>query len=255
MQGFNASQRVYSKSISPINIGGFPGAQPIFEIPVGHYIGRGFKTAQEVKWTVRARDYALDTTGYENAGHVNGAIGWGAITERRPDFCYGDPISGIESNRPAFAMHVMPATIEAENYDYSPVDGAGRTYHDLTSTNSGGQYRLHDGVDITTCSDGGYALTALEDGEWVTYTVAVPATTTYDISIRYAAAAAGGKIKFSFGGTDKTGEVLVPYGASGSTGLTDWQDATEARVGNGGMLLIDIPMDSGQTNQFYQLET
>jgi len=83
MQGFNASQRVYSKSISPINIGGFPGALPIFELSLAHYSGRGLKTDEEVKWITRARDVAFEEAGYETAGHVNNALGWGALTKRR----------------------------------------------------------------------------------------------------------------------------------------------------------------------------
>ncbi|MDF7805982.1 carbohydrate-binding protein [Pontiellaceae bacterium B12219] len=219
MQGFNASQRVYSKAISPINIGGFSGDQPIFETPVGHYLGRGFKTEDEVKWTVRARDYALEATGYENAGHVNGAIGWGALTERRPDYCYGDPISGIESNVPNFAMHQFPGTLEAELYDYSPVSGEGRTFHDKSVGNAGGVFRTDGDVDIAVCSEGGYALTDLEDGEWVSYTVNVAEAGKYSIKIRYAGTAAGA-IRFSFNGQDVTGNVILPTTGNSTNWVT-----------------------------------
>jgi len=69
-------------------------------------------------------------------------------------------------------MHVLPGTIEAENYDFFPINGQGRTYHDLSTGNSGGQYR-NDGVDIGAVSTGGYALTDLDNGEWFTYTVSM----------------------------------------------------------------------------------
>lgn len=217
MEGFNASQRVYSKAISPINVGGFPGSQPIFEIPVGHYIGRGIKTAEEVKWTVRARDYALATTGYEDAGHVNGAVGWGALTERRVELCYGDPINGFSGDLPVFEMSVLPGTIEAEHYDYSPVDGEGRTYHDTTTTNSGGAYRVSDGVDISVCSEGGYQLTEIEVGEWVSYTVSVEDAGMYQLAVRYAAAE-DVAIRVEFAGSDLTGDVTLPS----TGGATNW---------------------------------
>ncbi|MEN8663023.1 MAG: carbohydrate-binding protein [Lentimonas sp.] len=217
IEGFNASQRVYTKAISPINVGGFPGSQPIFELPVGHYLGRGLKTAEEVKWTVRARDYAQATTGYENAGHVNGAVGWGALTESRADYCYGDPINGFSNDLPVFEMSVLPGTIEAENYDYSPVDGEGRTYHDTTATNSGGAYRVADGVDISACSEGGYQLTEIEDGEWVSYTVSVEDAGAYQLAVRYAAAE-DVTIRFEFAGSDVTGNVTLPS----TGGATNW---------------------------------
>jgi len=228
IQRLDRTARWYSKAIDPTSVGGFPDVRPVFEMPIAHYLGRGLKTAAEVKWITRARDKAIELSGYEVAGWSNDGIGWGALTFRRPDYCYGDPISGFASGLPVYAMNMLPGTIEAENYDYFSVNGEGHTYHDLTATNAGGQYRLSEGVDVTTCSEGGYALTSLEAGEWMTYTVAVPSTALYDLSIRYAAAQAGGKIQFSFGGTDQTGEVPVPFGSPHSTGLDDWKTFTVA---------------------------
>ena len=72
-------------------------------------------------------------------------------------------MKGFTSGVPQFGMHVLPGTIEAENYDYFPIDGEGKTYHDMTTSNSGGQYR-DDGVDINTISTNNYALT--DHGQW-----------------------------------------------------------------------------------------
>ncbi|WP_282124799.1 carbohydrate-binding protein, partial [Algibacter mikhailovii] len=124
----------------------------------------------------------------------------------------------------------------AENFDYSPVSGVDRIYHDLSSSNSGGVYRTDESVDITTCSEGGYALTDIQEGEWITYTVNVPSNGTYDIGIRYASTNANGKIKFNFSGLDVTSEVTVPFGGVNSTGLTDWKDL---KVGTA------IPLEKG----------
>jgi hypothetical protein len=223
LEGFDRTCRWYSKAISTDGAGEiFSGQRPVFEMPLAHYYGRGLKTAEEVKWLWRARDLAIDESGYEVAGWSNDAIGWGGLSARRPAYCYGDPIRGFTtSNVPDYAMNQLPGTIEAENYDYFTISGEGRTYHDLSATNSGQVYRSED-VDIAVCSEGGYALTDLEDGEWVTYTVSVPATGTYDLSIRYAASASGGKISCSVGGTDVTGEVAVPASSG------EWQDLTLA---------------------------
>ncbi len=228
-EGFDRTGRWFSKAISPTSVGGFPNDRPVFEMPVAHYLGRGIKTADQVKWIKRARDIAIEKSGYEVAGWTNDAIGWGALTARRPDGCFGDPISGIDTHGlPIYAMNVVPCTIEAENFDNFAVKGEGHTYHDLSSSNSGGQYRTTDDVDIDACSEGGYMITSLENGEWLTYTVYTPATALYNLKIRYASSNGNGKIQFSFGGENKTAEVAVPFGAPNSTGLNDWKDLTLA---------------------------
>ncbi|WP_378174147.1 carbohydrate-binding protein [Aquimarina sp. SS2-1] len=222
LQGFDRTERWYSKSISPDGIGGFTKNRPNWEMSVGHYIGRGFKSEDEAKWTLRARDKSIEIDGYEQAGWTNDALGWGGLTYRRPSGCYGDPISGFTNGLPNYNMNVLPMMIEAENYDYSPVIGDGRTYKDVSNGNSGNQYRTDENVDIQNRTGGGYNIGWIATGEWLTYTVYVPETTTYDISINYAAINASGKIRFEFGGSDKTGEVTLP-----STGGTQiWNDLT-----------------------------
>lgn len=228
IQRLDRTARWFSKAISPDGVGGFPNVRPIFEMPLAHYQGRGLKTDAEVKWIERARDVAIEESGYEVGGWSNDGIGWGALTFRRPDHCHGDPISGFSSGLPVYAMNVLPGTIEAENYDHFTTSGEGLTYHDLTATNTGGEYRAPDGVDVAACSEGGHALTSLEADEWLSYTVAVPSAGGYDISIRYASSQAGGRIKFAFGGVDKTGEVAIPFGAPDSAGATDWKTLTVA---------------------------
>ncbi|WP_220763903.1 carbohydrate-binding protein [Flavobacterium sp. UMI-01] len=197
-----------------------------WELPIAHYIGRGLNNPEDAKWTIRARDYSIVANGRYETGPSGGAyVGFGGLSFRRPDYCFGDPIRGFDSSGlPNYAMNVLPMTIEAENFDYFVTDGENRTYYDTTPVNSGGTYRLNEHVDIKACSEGGNAITNIASGEWLTYTVSVPSNGTYDIAIRYAAANGNGKIKFNFGGTDVTTEVAVPFGASHSTSLTDWKD-------------------------------
>ena len=59
----------------------------------------------------------------------------------------------------------------------------------------------------------------------MTYTAYVPTTGTYNISVRYSGNSADGKIKFSFGGNDKTGKVALPSTA----GWQNWSDYTVAQ--------------------------
>ncbi|XMO85385.1 DNRLRE domain-containing protein [Algibacter sp. AS12] len=231
IQQFDRTGRWYSKAISPIGIGEFSGIRTVFEMPVAHYIGRGIKTEDEAKWTMRARDKSIEISGYEKAGWTNDAIGWGGLTARRPAFCYGDPISGFETNGlPAYNMNFAETTIEAENFDYDPIqNGEGRAYHDLSVLNTGGAYRTFDGVDVEAAVGGGYHITSIESGEWLTYTISVAERAMYSIDVNYAASQAGGTMKFSFGGEEKTGDLEVPFGAPNSTSDSDWKTYTIAK--------------------------
>jgi len=228
--GFDRTGRWYSKAISPDGRGEFAGIREVFEMPVAHYIGRGIKTEAEAKWTLRARDKAIDLNGYEKAGWTNDAIGWGGLTARRPAYCYGDPISGFEANGlPIYNMNFAETTIEAEHFDYDPLqNGEGRVYHDLSASNTGGAYRTFDAVDMDTNTDGGYHITSIEPGEWLTYTISVPERATYKIDVNYAASQAGATMKFSFGGEEKTGDLVVPFGSPNSTSASDWKTVTIA---------------------------
>ncbi|RED98373.1 galactose-binding domain-containing protein [Marinoscillum furvescens] len=196
--------------------------QDTWELPIAHYVGRGLRSEEDAKWTIRARDYSIVANGRYETGPSGGAyVGFGGLSFHRPKGCYGDPIKGFDvAGLPVYAMHTIPTTIEAEHYDYFVTDGEGRTYHDLTTENSGGIYRTDEGVDLEVSSDGGYNITDFEMGEYLTYTVSAPGPGTYAIKVRYAAENADGKINFAFDGEDATGNVTLP--ATGS--LDTWLD-------------------------------
>ncbi len=104
---------------------------------------------------------------------------------------------------------LLPARIQAEDYD---LGGQGVAYNDLDSGNSGGQYRPAEGVDIEACTDsgGGHNVGWVNAGEWLEYTVDVPAAGPYVIDVRVASASTGGALHVEFNGTDVTGSMAVP---------------------------------------------
>ncbi|WP_372752099.1 carbohydrate-binding protein [Mariniflexile sp.] len=224
--------------------------QPVYEMNLGHYKDRLGLPRDNYKWLQRGFDYLTTQSGVEGEGTVTDHPGYGGLKFRRVS--PGDPISGFDGNGlPQYKMNALPMTVEAENYDYFVLSGEGRVYSDNATGNSGNQYRTDENVDIEVCSEGGYNITDIESGEWLTYTVNVPSNGTYDISIRYAAANANGKIKFNFGGEDVTSDVSVPFGAPNSTSLTDWQNF---KVGNAvtltkGVQAVKI-LFSGASNAF-----
>ncbi|MDF7799309.1 carbohydrate-binding protein [Pontiellaceae bacterium B1224] len=205
---------------------------PMYEMNLAHYRDRIGVSSNDTKWLERGLDLLIAEDGFEGEGTPWDHPSWGGLTFRRVS--PGDPIRGFVGDTPDFAMNELPMTIEAENYDYFALDGEGRTYHDLSAGNSGGEYRLADAVDIATCSEGGYALTDLENGEWFSYTISVPEKGKYSFDVRYAADAEGG-IRLAVAGSDITGNVILP--ATG--GSSDW---ATARVTQG--ILLDEGVQS-----------
>ena len=109
----------------------------------------------------------------------------------------------------------LPGTIQVEDFDQGAAEVA---YHDLSSGNSGGDYRATD-VDIEACNEGGFSIGWVEPGEWLKYTVNVAQAGTYTLEFRVASPFAGSSFHIDVNGVDRTGPITVPF-----TG--DWQTWT-----------------------------
>ena len=111
--------------------------------------------------------------------------------------------------------------IEAENYDEG---GEGIAYHDSDEKNHGGEFR-DDGVDIERTADGdGHNVGWVEDGEWLEYTITLPAG-TYDFEAQVATWASGMQLRVSLDGTE-LGVVDLPE----TGGYQSWETATLSGV-------------------------
>jgi beta-glucanase (GH16 family) len=120
---------------------------------------------------------------------------------------------------------VIPARIEAENYD---VGGATFAYFDTEGANIGGQYRLQEGVDIEVCSEGGHNVGWFRPNEWIEYSVDAPRAGRYEMRIRVATQTAGCAFRVSANGADLAPSTFVQTTAS-------WQTYRTQRV------LVDLP--------------
>jgi hypothetical protein len=118
------------------------------------------------------------------------------------------------------AQLALPGTLQAEDFDNG---GQGVAYHDQSAGNEGGEYRVSD-VDIAPAADtgSGYTLGWVGAGEWLTYTVYVGASGSYDLDVRVASAGLGGTFHIEVNGVDVTGPLTVP-----NTG--GWQSWTTLR--------------------------
>jgi hypothetical protein len=217
IQRLDRTGRWFSKQMNPhfendfdtVSRGDFPGKRPVFEQPLAHYQVRMGLDADATLWTERGRDVAIEQGGLEGVGFSLDHPGWGALTFRRPTWAAGDPISGFDQGVPLFAVTELPGTVAAVHYDHFPMSGEGRTYHDTSSGNSGAPYRSDD-VDIACGSDDAYVVAELEASEWLSYTVYVPTTADYSLTLRYAAMSDGGSVSLASAGESVTEDVPLP---------------------------------------------
>ena len=146
-----------------------------------------------------------------------------------------------ELKQEAFKPHNIPGTIEAEDYDLGcPRDA----YHDLEDINQGGKYRPDEGVDIDTCSAGGYALGWTVKGEWLVYTVTVSKSSSYKVSFYTATTSDNAKLHLECDDANITGSVLIPN----TTGYQNWEITNKTIELEAGKHLLKIVIDAGPLN-------
>ena len=134
----------------------------------------------------------------------------------------GGTTSGGTSSAPTSTPYTgtavsLPASIAAVNFDKG---GQGLAYNDLSSTNLGGLYRTSEAVDIYASGDtasGPYQVANFQSGEWLKYTVNLPANGNYDLGIRAANNGSTGAFHIEVDGVNVTGTVSVPKTGSWTT--------------------------------------
>jgi len=176
----------------------------------------------------------------------NGATGGvGNINYIRVGVPGGSPYGGVPVS--------LPGLIEAENFDEG---GAGVSYVDSSTTNSGGKYRS-TGVDIGASSDsgGGYYVGWTAAGEWLNYTVTVATAGTYDVDVRVASGGAGGKFHIEVNGADKTGTLTVPNTGGWQTWTTIIKTGIVLSAGSQSVrLVMDTNGSTGAVGNFNWLQ-
>ena len=107
----------------------------------------------------------------------------------------------------AYKPNTIPGILEAENFD----NGCpGDAYFDRDEPNTGRQYRMDQGVDIETCTAGGFDVCRTNPGEWMAYTVNIAKAGNYEVGFRIACTSDNGRLHLECDGTDKTGNVITP---------------------------------------------
>jgi hypothetical protein len=140
-----------------------------------------------------------------------------------------------------------PGTIQAVHYN---TGGEGVGYHDLTPGNTGRRAFRNDSVDVSTCSEGGFAISDNQAGEWYKYNINVKSTGLYHAGFRYAAADATSQIRIWQGDTDLTGIVTLPS----TGGASNWRTFTLKGLAlTAGFQTLRVEIVSGGVH-FYEIE-
>lgn len=149
-----------------------------------------------VKWIVADTSIAEIDAGGVVTGKKEGNTFVVAVSyadQSITDTCFIKVIPCVRTAWENAPVH-LPGRIEAENFDI----GCGvEAYYDKDASNNGGKYRT-EGVDIETCSEGGYNIGWVEKDEWMEYTVDVDSACDYVAEFRVAAQSAQGAVELFF---------------------------------------------------------
>jgi len=157
-----------------------------------------------------------------------------------------------QQNPYGVSVPVLPAQIEAENFD---TGGEGVAYYNTTVGNPGGVYRTNVDVGIEPCTDtgGGYDVSYVNPGEWLEYTVNTPdPEAIYSLSVRVASGSGGGQLRLRLDGA-VLGTVNIPN----TGGWQNWQTISLPNVpitGNTGSRALRVEViNSGFNLNWIQL--
>jgi alpha-L-fucosidase len=146
-----------------------------------------------------------------------------------------------EMKQEAYKHHSIPGIIEAEDYDKGC---PGDAYFDSDDINQGRYYRPDEGVDIDTCSEGGYTVGWTQAGEWIDYTVDVSKSATYNVAFYIATPYDSGKLHLECDGENKTGIISIPN----TNGFQSWKVVNKKIKLEAGRHILKIVIDAGPLN-------
>ena len=129
----------------------------------------------------------------------------------------------------------IPGTLDAVKFDRG---GEGIGYHDATATNSGGEFRPDEGVDIRispNALDGTDVVSDFETGEWLAYTIDVATPGNYELWLRASSAFDASAFHVEINGSNVTGAVAVPN--TGNWDTFQWVGGKTLFLGTGRQVL------------------
>lgn len=127
--------------------------------------------------------------------------------------CLGLPgLAGAAEPQAPYGSNTFPGAIRAYDFDQG---GEGVAYHDLDPATGTQTYRPTEGVDIGVRGSGNLEVRGAP-GEWLEYTVTVPQTGRYELSLSYSMASGSGSVSLSVDGAAAVPVALVGTGGHGT---------------------------------------
>jgi hypothetical protein len=153
---------------------------------------------------------------------------------------------GVSTTESAYGgiIQTIPGQILAYDFDNG---GQGVAYNDNDATNNGNKYRLSEGVDIESSSEGIYDIGWTNSNEWMKYTVNVTKTGTYTLQGRTASSGSGQTYRVEMDGTT-IGTISVPTTGGTQTWATG---STSVTISSTGQHTLRIFLISGGFNLEY----
>ncbi|MCB9782944.1 MAG: family 16 glycosylhydrolase [Candidatus Omnitrophica bacterium] len=218
---------------SPAEGAEIPGDEPVvFQVDASDPEGRmervDFHSEEELIGTATKAPYAYEWDAPDGCHKVkvravdaDGFVNWTRLKIVKGKGCPPGPYH----LKPA----LVPGRIEAEDFDIGP---PGEAYSDYDAINHGAAYRDDVQVDIQDCSEGGFDIGWIIDGEWLKYTVEVEEPGKYDIIARTGSPEGSGRFYMEFDGIRKTRILSTP-----NTG--EWQKYTD-------VIAKDVELSAGE---------
>ena len=115
----------------------------------------------------------------------------------------------------------IPGIIQAEDFNDC---GEGISYHDSDTSNTGNAYRWNVGVDIETCSEGGFNINDIQKGEWLAYSINVDSSGTYCLEAHIASESSDKTFHIEIDDVNISGDIIVPNAGD----MQSWQSVIVA---------------------------
>ena len=147
---------------------------------------------------------------------------------------------GSATNTPYYGIAApLPSTLQFANYDFG---GPNVSYHAGT-TNTGGQYRPSEGVDIVASTNGSYDVVALS-GQWFDYTVNIGKSGSYTALFTLGASKSASMHIVDETNKNVSGAISIP--ATG--GQQKYEIVQQSLTLSAGIHTLRVVIDSGTVN-------
>ncbi|GJM64149.1 LamG-like jellyroll fold domain-containing protein [Persicobacter diffluens] len=161
------------------------------------------------------------------------------------DAIYTDTLSMVNYKHPFFDKISLPGEVLLHNFD---IGGESHAYHDSDDVNTGGEYRMNEGVDIAKITEEDrniYYITDIESDEWLSYSIQVASAQTVTVYATVASDNANGKLAIEINGEEVFSDIAV----KNTGGMTTFEEIEIGELAiDGEMAELNVHFQTGGFN-------